>query len=273
MTQWKCDLHSHTKWSDGTADIAEMAQGAIDMGLLCLGISEHSPMSAPDAWSMKRENAAARNAEMREMISAFEGRLVLLNGLELDYMTRDFSLEEYDYIIGSVHDIGAGRLGDTIDESAETSLRLVREHFAGDHYAYTSAYYKTLAGFASRKETQIIGHFDIIAKFNEGGRFFDEESPAYLCAAKEAAEALCKSGKIFEINTGAVSRGYRSLPYPSRTLLKFINERGGRITFGSDAHSVNAIAFKFDEAVELAESCGFSSAFALGAQGFIEVPI
>ena len=67
---------------------------------------------------------------------------------------------------------------------------------------------------ALEPETDIVGHFDLLTKFNERRCFFDEESPAYRRAALRAMEALVAAGKIFEVNTGAISRGYRSTPYP-----------------------------------------------------------
>ncbi len=270
MMAWTCDLHSHTKWSDGSMSARQMAQSAVDKGLSVFGISEHSPMRVPDTWSMKREDAEGRKVEMAALQKEFAGRLTLLCGLELDYMTRDFPLDGYDYIIGSVHQMPCLKPEETVDESEAATLRLVREHFGGDHYAYTAAYYRTLADFAQREEASIIGHFDIIAKFNEGGKYFDEEAPAYLRAAKEAIDALCERDKIFEINTGAIARGYRSTAYPSRTLLRFICERGGRITFGSDAHDGGFIAYRFDEALALAKACGFASAVEGRAGGFAE---
>ncbi len=272
MISWSCDLHTHTRWSDGNMDVYEMAEYAIQKGMRIFGISEHSPMPIEDNWNMKRADAAARMAQMREGKEKLGDRLTLLCGLELDYTTKDFPLTGYDYIIGSVHKITEGGT-DTIDECEETSDRLIRECFGGDPYAYTSAYYECLSGFAGRKEAQIIGHFDIIAKFNEHARRFDESAPAYLTAAKEAAQTLCKADKIFEINTGAMSRGYKSVPYPSRTLLRFIRECGGRITFGSDAHDGQNIGYRFAEAVELALSCGFTAAMELSRDGFVEKPL
>lgn len=71
-------------------------------------------------------------------------------------------------------------------------------------------------------------------------------------------EKLNDAGKIFEINTGAMFRVGRSVPYPSEYLLRALSEMHGRIVFSSDAHSTDAIAFAFDRASALAEKCGFS---------------
>lgn len=273
MSPWPFDFHCHTKWSDGADSLAAMLQSARAQGLAVLGVSDHSPMPWPDAWSMTWENAPLRLAELQTAQAEGAEPPRLLCGLELDLMSRDFPLEGYDYIIGSVHALDA-ESGFTVDESVEKSREAIRERFGGDPYAYTKAYYAALAQWAGRKEAAILGHFDLVAKFNEDGAMFDEESPAYLRPAMEAASALLEAGKIFEINTGAISRGYRRKPYPHKRLLRFLCERGARITFGSDAHAAAHVACGFFEAVELARACGFTSAVGWKEEcGFSEYPL
>lgn len=65
-----------------------------------------------------------------------------------------------------------------------------------------------------------IGHFDLLTKFNEGYKHFDETKDAYLEPAITAMHKLAALGIPFEINTGAMSRGYRSAPYPSGSSVK-----------------------------------------------------
>ena len=93
----------------------------------------------------------------------------------------------------------------------------------------------------------LIGHFDLITKFNEGNKLFDEECPRYLDAAFAALDELLKTGRPFEINTGAISRGYRTSPYPSAEIQAYIKEHGGRFVLSSDAHSADALAYGFDQ--------------------------
>ena len=98
---------------------------------------------------------------------------------------------------------------------------------------------------------------------------FDETHPRYVSAALEAMEHLAKQDLIFEINTGAVSRGYRSVPYPSALLLKKLRELGGRICITSDSHSTDTIIYGFRQAEALARACGFQETWVLTKDGFI----
>ena len=65
-----------------------------------------------------------------------------------------------------------------------------------------------------------------------------------------------KKNRIFEINTGAISRGWRTTPYPAPFLLKRLAEKGADVMITSDCHSKNAILNFFDGAVEYARACG-----------------
>ena len=54
-------------------------------------------------------------------------------------------------------------------------------------------------------------------------------------------------GVIAEINTGAISRGYRNEPYPSNQILEYIKSKGGYFILSSDSHSKENIAYQYDK--------------------------
>jgi histidinol-phosphatase (PHP family) len=99
----------------------------------------------------------------------------------------------------------------------------------------------------NKTECDIIGHFDLISKFIEKEPLFDVTHPHYVAAWQKAVDELLKHNVPFEINTGAISRGYRTQPYPSEEMREYIREKGGRFVLSSDAHSTDAIAYKFEE--------------------------
>ena len=84
----------------------------------------------------------------------------------------------------------------------------------------------------------------------------------------EALEAVLARDVIFEINTGAVARGYRPLPYPAPFLLDAIRQKGGRVCITSDSHRADTIVHAFPQAAALAGSCGFREAWILAKNGF-----
>ena len=79
---------------------------------------------------------------------------------------------------------------------------------------------------------------------------------ASLAAALAAVDKLMERNVIFEINTGAMAKGWKSSPYPAPWILKYIASKGGSVIINSDCHKAEFLDFGFDEALALAKSCG-----------------
>ena len=126
----------------------------------------------------------------------------------------------------------------------------MEKYFGGDWYAFAEAYYATEARVAEVAKCDIIGHFDLITKFIEQAPAFDVHHPRYVKAWQQAADRLLGAGIPFEINTGAMSRGYRTEPYPSREIREYIRAHGGRMILSSDSHQKETIAYRFEDYAE-----------------------
>ena len=235
------DLHMHTTWSDGKNTPEEMVQEAIRRGLETVGISDHS---SGDPDGMTLEQSPAYRVEIARLKEKYAGKIRVLCGLERDFLTDDFA--EYDYTIGSVHWL---RMPDgelmSVDWSAEKQRAGTEKYFGGDFYALAEAYYETVARVVEVTKCDIIGHFDLVTKFLEANPFFDTGHPRYVKAWRQAADALLETGKPFEVNFGAMSRGYRTGPYPSAEIRNYLRARGGRLLLSSDAHAKENIAYGF----------------------------
>ena len=134
-----------------------------------------------------------------------------------------------------------------IDVSESHACETVEKYFRGDHYAYCRKYFGEAARLADNSEINVVADFDLVAKFNVDGKYFDETHPKYVMPALVAIERLCAAGKIFEINTdGAAAR-------PSALLLSSVYELGGKISFASGCDIDTAKAF--------AKECGFEGAY------------
>ena len=237
------DLHMHTTWSDGENTPEEMIEEAIRMGLETVGISDHS---SGDPCGMTLEQSVEYRAEMARLKEKYAGKIRVLCGLERDYFTDDFA--DYDYTIGSVHWL---RMPDghriSIDWTPEKLREGAEKYFGGDFYALAAAYYATVAKVVEVTKCDIIGHFDLVTKFIEVDPAFDTKNPRYIKAWQQAADALLKTGKPFEVNTGAISRGYRTEPYPAKDIRDYIRAHGGKLIMSSDAHSKENITYGFAE--------------------------
>ena len=238
------DLHMHTIFSDGKNTPEEMVQEAIRRGLDTVGISDHS---SGDPCGMTLADSVRYREEIARLKRKYAGQIRVLCGLERDYMTDDFA--DYDYTIGSVHWLSmpdGHRI--SIDWTAEKLREGAEKYFGGDMYSLAEAFYAAEARVAEVTKCDIIGHFDLITKFIETDPTMDLHHPRYVRAWQQAADALLQTGKPCEVNMGAISRGYRTSPYPSPEIRRYIRDKGGKMLLSSDAHRKEDIAFRFETA-------------------------
>lgn len=262
------NLHTHTTFCDGKSAPEELVLAAIALGMDSLGFSGHAPCPVPgDDAGMKPEAVPAYRAEVLRLREKYAGRLDIFLGLEQDYFPFP-NREAWDYTIGSVHYVQKGEAFLPVDYSREVFCQNVERYCGGDYYAFAEDYYRMAGGVAEATGCRIVGHFDLLAKFNEGDSLFDSAHPRYVNAALEALDRLAERDVIFEINTGAMSRGYRTAPYPAPFLLRAMRERNLPICITSDAHSASALLHAFPQAEELARSCGYRERMVLTRRGF-----
>ena len=262
------NLHTHATFCDGKNTPEEMVRAALSLGMDALGFSSHAPCPVPgDDAGMRPEQVSAYRAEVLRLREQYAGRLEIFLGLEQDYFFFP-NQESWDYVIGSVHYVEKDGTYLGVDYSEAVFLQNVEQHYGGDFYAFAEDYYRLVGDVAERTGCQIVGHFDLITKFNEGDRLFDTTHPRYMAAALAALDRLAERDVIFEINTGAMSRGYRTAPYPAPALLRAMRERHIPICITSDCHSRANLLCAFVQAAELARSCGYREQMVLTRRGF-----
>ena len=240
------DLHVHTTYCDGKNTPEEMVIAAIEKGMECIGFSVHSYTEFDASFCIKAEKVDDYKAEINGLKEKYKDKIRILCGTEMDYFS-EMSTDGFDYIIGSVHYVMADGEYIPVDESEQTFVDSVNRYFDGDFYAFAEAYYKNVAQVLGRTKADIIGHFDLVTKFNEGEKLFDESNPRYVAAFKAAVDSLLPYGKPFEINTGAISRGYRTQPYPSPQIVEYIRSKGGKTILTSDSHSKDTLCYEFEK--------------------------
>lgn len=268
-----CTVHTHSTHCDGADTLAEMARAAYAAGAVSFGASGHShtPLAADEGCVLPADMADYR-AEVLQLRTEYAGRMDVLLGLELDNCA-DVAPEGLDYWIASVHNL-RGNDGKSygLDWSAGELDSCCREGFEGNFLIMAGDYYDEVRRMAAMCPT-ILGHIDLITKFNEKVPRFDEEDPRYRSAALDALHATDPGETLLEINTGAMFRGYRKTPYPALFLLREWRNMGGKIILTSDAHSTAAIVSGYKEAAELARGAGYERSAVLAGGGRIEYPL
>ncbi|MBR5459671.1 MAG: histidinol-phosphatase, partial [Clostridia bacterium] len=110
-------------------------------------------------------------------------------------------------------------------------------------------------------------------KHSETNDFFDTESEKYKKYALEALHTLAESCKVFEVNTGAISRGYRTTPYPTLEIMRELKAQGYGAVISSDCHNREFLDCGFDLARDLLIEAGFNEKYILTKNGFCAVAL
>ena len=239
--------HCHTTYCDGKNTPQEMIEAAIAAGCQEIGFSGHSHTPHDTRYCMTREGTMAYFSELTELKNAYKDRIRVYIGIEQDYFGAPIELP-FDYVIGSVHYIKKNGAYLPVDEGLALTKSHIENYYGGNASAYAEDYYALVGSIYEKTHCNIVGHFDLITKFEEKESFFSEEDDRYRNAVNTALSRLAKTPVIFEINMGAISRGYRTTPYPSKTACDIIKQSGKPFVITSDAHSAENVIAGIEDA-------------------------
>lgn len=264
------NLHAHTVFDDGRNTPREMAEAAFAAGFTSFGFSFHSVLPFENDWCLTDESMPDYLAAVEDVRAAFDGRMKVYSGIEWDLLSEQ-DASSFDYVIGSIHHLAWKGLCFSVDDTPQATRYMYETIFDGDAEAMQAAYFRQYLDLARKPWVDIVGHFDLITKFSEVDPIFDEDSEQYLSCALEGMDALVRADKIFEVNTGAMGRGWRTSPYPSRRFLRELKARNARVCVSSDCHSADAVACAFPETEELLREVGFRERWELSESSFVPV--
>lgn len=265
-------MHSHTTYCDGANSPAEMAEAAYKLGFVSFGFSGHSHLPYKAGYEMKMEKEAEYRKDVMALKKEYEGKMEVLLGLELDADTPNPDFK-YDYLISSVHQLHVGDNWYAVDHS--------KAHFDECLEAFGSIenmlkeFYSVTAIAALRDNIYIVGHIDLVGKFNETNEYFNPNDEWYLKLVYDAIDTILEKRPniVFEVNTGAISRGYRTTPYPDIPVLKYLAKRGARLMLNSDTHAADTIDYAYDLALDCCKNAGVKKLYRLRKNGFEEIEI
>ncbi len=266
------NLHTHTTYCDGANTPEELVRAAIEKGFSSLGFSGHSYMPFDPDLGMNPSEDRAYKAELKLLKEKYKGIIDIYIGLEFELFS-EHEIKDYDYVIGACHYLKIDGEHVLVDRSPEGMQRAIDNYFGGDALKLCREYYRTFAEHCSRKEFDIIGHFDVITRNHDNVRLFDTENPMYRSYALEALHAISEKNKVFEINTGAMARTGRKAPYPQDFIIKELKNLGCSVTISSDCHRAEHLDTHFKESLELLKKCGFREIVVFDGRQFCPQPI
>ncbi len=199
------DLHVHTKWSDGTSTISEVAEKAQQLGLKYVAICDHSK-SLGIAHGLDEERLREQGKEIEKINKSLENSTIL-KGIECDIKAdgsldlANSALKDLDYVVGSIHS------GFKAEEDTITN-RLIT--------AFSNDYIRT------------VGH--------PTGRIIQQRKP-YALNLDKAFEEAAKHHIAMEINSFP-----ERLDLDDVNARK-AKEAGVKLTISTDAHSIDQMEF------------------------------
>jgi len=168
-------------------------------------------------------------------------------GLEVDYregqedkIAKMIQSYPFDYIIGSVHQLG----GWFFDFPEEEATHLSRE--ADDLY---QQYFSSVEKAAQSGLFDIIGHFDLIKLFK-----IRPKTDVRVLAAS-TLKAVKDQGLVLEVNTNGRYKPVGEF-YPELKLIQRIQEMEIPFTMGSDAHEASVVGRDLAEVREILTAKG-----------------
>ena len=254
----KTNFHMHTVWCDGKDTPRAMVESALAKGFSAIGFSSHASFPESVRGVLDPEKGADYAAEIRSLAREYADCIPVSLGVEADYIPgvtapepKRYAALGLDYLIGSVHYVIApDGVRVSVDDTPEKLAEGIAAQFGGSAEAFVRAYFRQQRDMVARFDFDIVGHLDLVRKFNAKHPYFDEGADWYREELVRTADAVAASGKLVEVNTGAISRGWLDDAYPSKPFRDLLRARGVRFLLSSDAHAADAIDCAFDRFAE-----------------------
>lgn len=261
------NLHIHSTYCDGKDTPEEIVLSAIDKGFHSIGFSGHAYIPAYGPYTMSVQQGEKYKKEISRLQDKYKDKIEIFLGIEAD-MYAPYPLEGYEYVIGTMHCLKKGNTFLPFDCGEDVVKQVIEQHFVGNGMAFAKEYYRQVASLPEYGKYDIIGHIDTITRNIEKEEFFDINAKEYVDAALGAMEAMRDKIPVFEVNTGAIARGYRTMPYPAKNLLGGIRELGFGAIISSDCHDARYLDCGYDLARSLLLESGFREYYVLTKNGF-----
>lgn len=259
------NYHSHTEFCDGRASMSEIAKGAYEAGFSTWGTSPHSPICCPSGANMKSEDMALYIAESARLKKEYEGKMRVLTGMEIDYVSVSFGPHtDYfrslplDYRIGSVHFVRTreGKPVD-VDGPAERFLKYLDNEYDGDLRYVAETYFAMELEMLEAGGFEIIGHLDKIGDNGSCAMSDLEDQPWYAELVEKVIAKSVEKGVIIEINTKKFDTGNRF--FPAERWWYLLKKYNAKLILSTDAHYPDKVAAGYKSALNRLHKAGMDS--------------
>jgi len=261
------NLHTHGKYSDGSGELVDFVESAINKNMAGIGFSSHTPIPYDNNWSMKLKDINEYITDVNNLKKLYKNKIKVYLGLELDYIEGidirkyiDFDKLNLDYYIAAIHYIYSEALKkyETVDDNGNNFKNVLINGFNNNIVKLYTKYYETYRAMIKEYKPQLLAHLDVVKKNNVNNKYFNESDKQYINQVMLTLDEIKKYNCIVEINTGGLQRGYTRDTYPSLWILKECKKRDIKITISADAHAKENVDYMFDFAISNAKKAGYA---------------
>ena len=257
--------HSGEFCRHAKGELSAVVEAAIARGFTHYGLSEHCPRDrvqdlypeehalGPDGLADAFSAYVSRALLLRER---FADRIELLVGFETERLPPGSWAERmtalrrsapFDYVVGSVHVVD----GIWVDYKPEITAELAER--LGGREALHARYFDALIELVQTLRPEIVGHLDLVRKFDGPQASF---SAAAMRHVEHALEAVRESGAMLDVNCGAARRGYSPV-YPLPEILARACRMGIAVTLGDDSHGAHDVGVGLDGCMAAIAAAGY----------------
>lgn len=257
------DYHVHTEFSDDSVyPMKTVIRDAIAMGMNEICLTDHVDYGVKIDWDCGKQ-IQYRNgeplanvdyprymSEIDRMKRLYGNKIRIKTGLEFGIQKhtipdfqRLFERYAFDFIILSIHQVENQEFW-TQDFQRGRSQKEYQQRY----------YEEMLAVVRDYKDYSVLGHMDLIARYDLAGVYpFEKVRPVI----EDILRIVIADGKGIEVNTSSHRYGLTDT-MPSANILKLYRDMGGRIiTIGSDSHKPEHLGAYIRETQALLKSLGY----------------
>lgn len=250
------DCHVHCDFSDDSGMLPRQGvDSAVAYGLKGIAYTDHIDIDYPDPSYDFTFDIAARTKSLNQLQKQYEGRLSIINGVEIGIQpsvikqSNEFVTKgNFDFVICAVHSVD------------HYSLCMSSKFFEGKskkkaYRRYLEAVYDSVTHF---DDFDIVGHIGYVRRY---GPYEDRSMPyaEFSDIIDMILKRVIDDGRGIEVNTSGYAYNLGS-PIPDFDIIERYKELGGKIiTIGSDAHDPKCIGARFLDTLKRVHRIGFKS--------------
>lgn len=248
------DYHVHTALCNhACGSTAAYVAAAYAKGIREICFLDHLTLMPPeDANTMAVAEIPFYLSAVRNLATAWEGKVRVLAGLEVDYhpdaipaICDILGMYDFDLVGFSVHFAGGFNLA---------SRRGRKAYADRDPESICHLYIDKLESMVETAGFDVICHLDLMEKFAPS--LSPSAADRIFVRMEKILDKVAATGAAVEVNTAGIDH-LMARPYPSLPLLAACRKRQIPVTMGSDAHTPQEVGRHFAAGFSLLSAAGY----------------